>query len=245
MDQCQFRGGNLLTNFWGVDKEHQQSPDMTKCSLPQLSSYVTKTLLSQGLLQTARTSTSSKVPVRPGCPEQRPTSSFVTGLSPPHSVIDVGDGKQDWLNLLHLIATHRPAHLQHEHTTILHQVGDVLPVRSLPSMWEQANVIMLGKFKQGEVWIEGSGGVPCPEVCRKDDYQVRDGYLIPANNQFVALNKTNKYNIVPAKGERIVVTYLDETRAHCFLPACSPHQEVLSGPSIFLPSPQAHYKERT
>ena len=28
-----------------TDPEHQTSPDMTKCSLPHLSSYVTKTLL--------------------------------------------------------------------------------------------------------------------------------------------------------------------------------------------------------
>ena len=41
----------------------QQSPDMTKCSLPQLNSYVTKTLLGQGLLQTAQTNASSKLPV--------------------------------------------------------------------------------------------------------------------------------------------------------------------------------------
>ena len=100
-----------------------------------------------------------------------------------------GDDKQDWLNLLHLIATHWPAHLQHEYTTILIQVGDVMAARSYSAMWEQATVIMLGKFKQGEIWIEGSGGVPWPEVCRKDDYQAQDGYLTPSNNQFVALNK--------------------------------------------------------
>ena len=45
----------------------------------------------------------------------------------------------------------------------------VMPVRSLPAMWEQATVIMLGKLKQGEIWIEESGGVPCPEVRHKDD----------------------------------------------------------------------------
>ena len=68
-------------------------------------------------------------------------------------------------------------------------------------------MIMLGKYKQGEVWMEGAGNVPCPEVCRhQDKYQLKDGYLIPANNQFLALSPTTKYSIVPAKGERIVVT---------------------------------------
>ena len=124
-----------------VDKEPQQSPDMTKCSLPQLSSYVTKTLLGQGLLQTGQTS--SKISGCPGCQPLRPMSSIVMGLSPPHSVVNVGDDKQDWFSLLHLIATHRPAHLQHDYTTILLQVGDVMPVRSFPAMWETATVIML------------------------------------------------------------------------------------------------------
>ena len=78
------------------------------------------------------------------------------GSSPPHSVINVGDDKQEWLTLLHLIATHRPAqpaHLQHEYTTILIQIGDVMPVKSFPAMWETATMIMLGKYKQGEVWM--------------------------------------------------------------------------------------------
>ena len=39
--------------------------------------------------------------------------------------------------------------------------------------------------------------------------------------------------------------YLDETGAHCVLPACTPHQEVLSGPSLCLPSAQEINKERT
>ena len=50
-------------------------------------------------------------------------SSLVMGLSPPHSVINVGDDQQEWLTLLHLLATHRSAHLQHECTTTLIQVG--------------------------------------------------------------------------------------------------------------------------
>ena len=112
-------------------------------------------------------------------------SSFVLGLSPSHSVLNVGDDKQEWLNLLYLIAMHRPAHLQHDYTTILLQVGDVMPVKSVPAMWDTATTITLGKYKQGEIWIEGSGGVQCPEVCRNDKYQTADGDLTPANNQFM------------------------------------------------------------
>ena len=41
-----------------------------------------------------------------------------------------------------------------------------------------------------------------------DKYKVTDGYLIPADNQFVALSPYQKYAIVPAKGDRIVVTYV-------------------------------------
>ena len=100
--------------------------------------------------------------------------------------------------LLHLIATHRPAHLQHEYTTVLIQVGDVMPVKPLPPRWEIATMIMLGKYKQGEIRMEGAGKVPCPEARRQDKYQLKDGYLIPANNQFLALSPTNKYSIVPA-----------------------------------------------
>ena len=37
-------------------------------------------------------------------------------------------------------------------------------------------MIMLGEYKQGEVWMEGAGNVPCPEVCRNDKYQPKDGY---------------------------------------------------------------------
>ena len=102
---------------------------MTKCSLPHLNSYVTKTLLDQGLVQTAQTTSSHKLPICPDRAELRPMSSFVLGLSPPHSVLNVGEDKQDWLSLLHLIASHRPAHLQHDYTTMLPQVGDVMPVR--------------------------------------------------------------------------------------------------------------------
>ena len=135
------------------------------------------------------------------------------GLSPPHSVINVGEDKQEWLTLLHSIASHRPAHLQHDYTTILLQVGDVMPVRSFPAMWEATTMIRIGKYKQGDVWLEGQGDVPCPVVCRNDKYQTADGYLTP----FIALNKIAKYSILSAKGERIVVTYI-LTRPEHILP---------------------------
>ena len=97
-----------------------------------------------------QTTISSKLPVHSEGPVCRPMSALVMGLSPPHSVINVGDDKQEWLTLLHLVATHRPAHLQREYTTIRIQVGDVMPVKSFPAMWETATMIMLGKYKQGE-----------------------------------------------------------------------------------------------
>ena len=31
---------------------------------------------------------------------------------------------------------------------------------------------MLGKYKQGETWLEGAGDVQCPEVCRKKSFPV-------------------------------------------------------------------------
>ena len=41
-----------------------------------------------------------------------------------------------------------------------------------------------------------------------DKYKVTAGHLILADNQFVALSPCPKYAIVPAKGDRIVVTYV-------------------------------------
>ena len=36
---------------------------------------------------------------------------------------------QPWLRLLHLLATHRPARLQHEYTTVILQIGLAHPVQ--------------------------------------------------------------------------------------------------------------------
>ena len=151
------------------------------------------------------------------------------GLSPPQMLVKTN--KIGWVSC------------QHDYTTMLLQVGDVMPVRSLPALWASATMIMLGKYKQGEVWLEGSRGLPCPEVCRNDKYWTQAGYLAPANNHFLALNKTTKHGIL--FGAHCCDLYLDEAGAHCFLPSRSPHQEVLSGPSLCLPSTQASYEERT
>ena len=53
-------GPDLKMAAKAVEKEPHRSPDMTKCSLPQLNSYVT----GQGLHQTAQTTSSLKLPVR-------------------------------------------------------------------------------------------------------------------------------------------------------------------------------------
>ena len=181
-------------------------PDMKKCSLPQLGSYITKTFLSQGLRPTveqSRTRVSSKP-----TSTYMPLTSCILGLDPPHSVVNVDASRQEWLRLLHLLATHRPTHLQHDYTTIIIQTGDFMPVQQIPNMWEKATMIMLGKYKNGEIWTEGSGTTPCPSTCLSDKYKVTDGHLIPVDNQFVDMNLLQKYAIVPAKGDRIVITYV-------------------------------------
>ena len=181
-------------------------PDMKKCSLPQLGSYITKTFLSQGLrpmVEQSRTRVSSKP-----TSTYMPLTSCILGLDPPHSVVNVDASRQEWLRLLHLLATHRPTHLQHDYTTIIIQTGDFMPVQQIPNMWEKATMIMLGKYKNGEIWTEGSGTTPCPSTCLSDKYKVTDGHLIPVDNQFVDMNLLQKYAIVPAKGDRIVITYV-------------------------------------
>ena len=99
--------------------------------------------------------------------------------------------KQDWLHLLHLIASHRPAHLQHDYTTSLLQVGDVMPVQAFPNMWEAATMITIGKYKQGDVWMKRQGDVPCLELCCKEKYKVTDGYL-PACSAHQAFTSSSR-----------------------------------------------------
>ena len=43
-------GPDLRMAAKAADSEHKPSPDMTKCSLPHISSYVAKALFGQGLL---------------------------------------------------------------------------------------------------------------------------------------------------------------------------------------------------
>ena len=83
-----------------------------------------------------------------------------------------------------------------------------MPVQQFPNMWEKAAMIMLGKYKNGEIWTEGSGTTPCPSTYLSDKYKVTDGHLNPVDNQFVDLSLLQKYAIVPAKGDRIVITYV-------------------------------------
>ena len=197
--------GPTLRMAKSTEPDRQTKPDMKKCSLPQFGSYMTKTFLSQGLRPMAEQSLSRLT--KKSTSSYTPLTSCVLGLHPPHSVVNVDASRAEWLSLLHLLATHRPAHLQHEYTTILLQVGEFMPVRSFPTMWERATMIMLGKYKNGEIWPEGSGTTPCPSTCLTDQYKVTDGHLVPADNQFIDLNQFTKYAIVPAKDDRSVVTY--------------------------------------
>ena len=198
--------GPKLRMAKSTETAKQVKSDMKKRSLPQLGSYMTRTFLSQGLHQMveqlghrrSKQSSSSYMPL----------TSCVLGLRPPHSVVNVDANRHEWLSLLHLLATHRPAHLQHPYMTIILQIGDFMSVQGIPETWESARMITLGKNKNGEIWSEGSGTTPCPSTCLGDKYKVTDGHLIPADNQFVALSPHHKYAIMPAKGDRIVVTYV-------------------------------------
>ena len=152
-------------------------PDMKKRSLPQLGSYMTKTFLSQGLHQMVEQSGHRRS--RKSSSSYKPLTSCVLGLHPPHSVVNVDASRHEWLTLLHLLATHRPAHLQHPYTTVILQIGDFMSVQGIPEMWESATMIMLGKYKDGAIWSEGSGTTPCPSTCLNDKYKVTDIHLIP------------------------------------------------------------------
>ena len=177
------REGPTLRMAKSTETTKIAKPDMKKCSLPQLGSYMTKTFLSQGLRQMVEQS-QTRVSIKPSS-TYTPLTSCVLGLDPPHSVVNVDASRQEWLHLLHLLATHRPTHLQHDYTTILIQTGDFTPVQTFPNMWEKATMIMLGKYKSGEIWTEGSGTTPCPSACLSDKYKVTDGHLIPVDNQFL------------------------------------------------------------
>ena len=71
-------------------------PDMKKCSLPQLGSYMTKTFLSQGLRQMVEQS-GTRVSMKPAS-TYTPLTSCVLGLDPPHSVVNEDASRQEWSN---------------------------------------------------------------------------------------------------------------------------------------------------
>ena len=48
----------------------------------------------------------------------------------------------------------------HSSTTNV-QIGTAQPVQEIPEILELATAIFLGKHKQGEFWMEGSGQVSC------------------------------------------------------------------------------------
>ena len=121
-------GPDLCMAAKAVNSEHKTLPDMTKRSLPHLSSHAVKALLGQNLLQLTQPSSSLKQSSLTSMTELRPMTAVVLGFNPPHSVVKVDQDKQNWLNVLHLIASHWPAHLKHDCTTILQQVRDVVPI---------------------------------------------------------------------------------------------------------------------
>ena len=165
-------------------------PDMKKRSLAQLGSYMTKTFLSQGLQQMVQQSI-PKMSKQPSS-TYTPLVSCALGLHPPHSVA----GNSSTCTSTTWIRDNSPT------SRWLHACS------KFPGKWERATIIMLGKYKNGEIWSEGSGTTPCPSTCLSDKYKVTDGHLIPADNQFVALSPSQKYAIVPAKGKRIVIVYV-------------------------------------
>ena len=95
-------GQDLCMAAKAVDSEHRTPPDKTKCSLLLLSSHAVKTLLGQGMLQLTQPSSSLKQSSPTSMTELRPMTAFVLGLNPPHSIGNVDQDKQGWLNLLHL-----------------------------------------------------------------------------------------------------------------------------------------------
>ena len=119
--------GCQCCGFWA----ESPPPDMSKCSLQHLNSR-------------GQDSTWTRVVTDDPTSYQLERVIFLTKPSSdiwlhaywaytPQSVVKVDSGKQVWLKLLQMIASHRPTHLQHDYTIILLQVGDVVTVRSLPT----------------------------------------------------------------------------------------------------------------
>ena len=96
--------------------EQQAPPNMSKCSLPQLSAHVVTILLGHELLQMTLPRSNWTQNHLTCKPELTHMTSCILGLNPPHSVVAVDASRQTMADLLQMIASHRPAHL----TTRLH-----------------------------------------------------------------------------------------------------------------------------
>ena len=86
---------------------------MTKRNMPQLTAYMSNYFLDAGLLQLT-THSSKHLSSSVEAVATSRMGSFVFGLSSPKKVINVGPHHQPWLRLLRLLATQRPARLQHD-----------------------------------------------------------------------------------------------------------------------------------
>ena len=84
----------------------------------------------------------------------------------------------------------------------------------MPEYWELTTVIAIGKHKNGDLWIEGSGRTACPLEHCNEKCPVQDGDVVPVSNQFVLLGDSQKYAILPPKGVRIVITYVLLKQSH-------------------------------
>ena len=120
-------------------------------------------------------------------PELTHMTSYILGLWPLHSVVDAGASRQMWLNLLHMIASHRPAHLQHLHH--YSSSSGRRPASTFPNMWEAATIVMIGKYKQGELWFEGNA-LKCVAMTNT---QSRMGtWSLPATNSLLCIRPPSK-----------------------------------------------------
>ena len=86
--------------------------------------------------------------------------------------------------------------------------GPAQPVQEVPETWAMVTAISLGKHKQGEFWIEGSGQTSCPQIGCVERIDKLKADLLPVLNQFVELKPDQKYAIMHAKGVRTVVFYV-------------------------------------
>ena len=122
-----------------VQPARKEIRDVTKCGLPQITSYTSRLMLDQGLLhQTQSVRHRMHSPDAEGPRKIQPgTGTYVLGLQPPLGVLNLQINPA-WLTLLHLLATHHPSSEQHEYTTICLQIGDCQKVQPMPENRELA-----------------------------------------------------------------------------------------------------------